>query len=40
MNNNGNNSGIQAEDVQAEGRSSEHFSLQPEHLQPMLPHRV
>ena len=40
MSNNGNSSGIEAEAVQAEGRSSQHFSLQPEHLQPMLPYRI
>ena len=40
MNNSGSYSGVQTEGIQAEGRSSEHFSLQPEYLQSMLPLRV
>lgn len=40
MNKNGNNSGIQADGVQVDGLSSEYFNLQPEHRQPMLPHKV
>jgi len=40
MNNSGSYSGVQTEGIQAEGRSSERFSRQPEHLRPMLPFRV